>query len=57
MTNTELVVLLGSTGRDVQQVRDILERCADVEFAKGSLAGEEFPAMAAYIRELIDNAP
>jgi len=50
-------MLLDSAGRDVQQVREILERCADVEFAKGSLTGEEFPAMAAYIRELIDTTP
>jgi len=57
MTNTELLTLLRSTPADNRTVRDLLDRCTDVEFARGTLGPDEFPKMAASIRSMIDGKP
>ena len=54
MTNTELVAFLRSIPADSRTVQGILDRCTDVEFARGSLGTDEFSKMAASIRTLID---
>lgn len=53
-TNTELIAFLRSLNRDSQKIHEILDRCSDVEFAKGMAGEEEFPSMVAYIRSLVD---
>jgi len=57
LTNTELVSLLVSRNQNTQKVREILEQCTDVEFAKGSPGEGDFPAMIAWIRGLIEKGP
>ncbi|MDD1687584.1 hypothetical protein [Methanoregula sp.] len=54
MTNTELMAFLQSREGDSRKTGEILGRCSDVEFAKGTLGADEFPAMVAYIRSVID---
>jgi len=54
MTNTELLAFLRSIPADSRTVRDILDRCTDVEFARGTLGPDEFPGMVIAIRNLID---
>jgi hypothetical protein len=54
MTNTELLAFLRSIPADSRTVRDILDRCTDVEFARGTLGPDEFPGMVTAIRNLID---
>lgn len=53
LTNTELVALLKSMGHETGKVQDVLSRCADVEFARGMVDGEEFAALVATIRAMI----
>jgi len=57
MTNTELLAFLRSIPADSRTVRDLLDRCADVEFARGTLGPEEFPEIVASIRSMIDRRP
>lgn len=54
LTNAELLALLQSKGHDTGNVPEILSRCADVEFARGRVDGEEFAALAADIRAKIE---
>lgn len=54
MTNMELLAFLRSINADTGTVRELLDRCSDVEFARGTLGADEFPRMAAAIRSLID---
>jgi len=57
MTNTELLAFLHSIPADSSAVRDLLDRCTDVEFARGTLGLDEFPQMVASIRNMIDGKP
>jgi len=54
MTNTELLAFLPPGTGQAGTIREILDRCSDVEFARGTLGPDEFPRMADAIRRMID---
>lgn len=55
MTNEEMIAFLRIRNRDYHQVQSILDRCSDIEFAKGATDEGEFFSMLEYIRRLISN--
>lgn len=54
MTTTELLAFLPSKTTMADTLPEILDRCSDVEFARGILGPDEFPRMAAAIRSIIE---
>jgi len=58
LTNAELVSVLADSGRaGSDAIATTLERCSDVEFAKGMPDAEEFAALVRQIRNLVTGAP
>ena len=53
MTNSEINMFLRSQNRDFYQIQIILDRCTDIEFAKGVMDEKEFLSSVEYIRRLI----
>ena len=53
MTNREMIMFLCAQNRDFYQIQTILDRCTDVEFAKGAMDEREFFSCIEYIRSLI----
>lgn len=53
MTNEEMIAFLRLRNRDFRQVESVLDRCSDIEFAKGAIDEGEFFSLLEYIRGLI----
>ena len=53
MTNGDMIMFLRSQNRDFYQIQTILDRCTDVEFAKGVMDEREFFSSVEYIHSLI----
>jgi hypothetical protein len=54
MTNTEILAFLESRNRETRRTREALALCTDVEFARGTINGQEFAVLISYIRGVVE---